>query len=168
MFRSAIAETNPSFSANYSPCGSAASCVNPSFSTVCELTKPRAEVWSSIIIVILGLYILYDQVGISFVAAVVVTVCLMGLAPLISRKIGPITATISSFNDKRIGLTSGILRQIKGVKLSAFEPELTEKVRTLRVSELGARRQFWRKFGVVVCLTNITMNMLTLFTLGCA
>ncbi|KAJ7762735.1 P-loop containing nucleoside triphosphate hydrolase protein [Mycena maculata] len=125
------------------------------------------QIWSSFIIIILGLYILYSQLGLGpFVAALPIILLVVILTPLLSRKIGPLEEDITALCDKRVRLITSILRQIKGVKLAALEPEVEARVRAARTSELGARRRFWDSFAIVVNLTNVTLNMLSLFTLG--
>lgn len=125
-----------------------------------------SEIWSSFIILILGLYILYTQLGLAFIAAVVLTVLILLLIPILSRNIGLIEEKITALCDKRVRLIASILRQIKGIKLSAYEPELEAKVDAARKAELAARREFWGQFSIIVCLTNTTMNVLSLVTLG--
>lgn len=88
------------------------------------------------------------------------------LTPLLSRKIGPLEEDITALCDKRVRLITSILRQIKGVKLAALESEVEASVRAARAGELGARKRFWDRFAIVVSLTNITLNLLSLFTLG--
>jgi ABC-type multidrug transport system fused ATPase/permease subunit len=41
-----------------------------------------------------------------------------------------------------------------------------DRVRTARTAELGARKRFWDRFAIVVSVTNMTLNLLSLFTLG--
>ncbi|KAJ7727914.1 P-loop containing nucleoside triphosphate hydrolase protein [Mycena metata] len=125
------------------------------------------QIWSGFIIIILGLYILYSQLGLGpFIAALPITLLVLISTPLLSRKIGPLEEDITSLCDKRVRLVTSILRQVKGVKLAALESEVEDRVKAARTAELGARRRFWDRFAVVVSLTNTTLNLLSLFTLG--
>ncbi|KAJ7047849.1 P-loop containing nucleoside triphosphate hydrolase protein [Mycena alexandri] len=125
------------------------------------------QIWSGFIIIILGLYILYSQLGLGpFVAALPIIFLVLISTPLLSRKIGPLEEDITSLCDKRVRLVTSILRQVKGVKLAALESEVEDRVKAARTAELGARRRFWDRFAIVVSLTNTTLNLLSLFTLG--
>ncbi|KAJ6567387.1 P-loop containing nucleoside triphosphate hydrolase protein [Mycena vulgaris] len=125
------------------------------------------QIWTGFIIIILGLYILYSQLGLGpFVAALPIIFLVLILTPILSRKIGPLEGDITALCDKRVRLIATILRQITGIKLSALEAEVEACVRAARTAELGARRRFWDRFAVVVSLTNTTLSLLSLFTLG--
>ncbi|KAJ6612168.1 P-loop containing nucleoside triphosphate hydrolase protein [Mycena sp. CBHHK59/15] len=125
------------------------------------------QIWTSFIIIILALYILHTQLGLGpLVAALPITLLVVILTPVLSRKIGPLEEDITTLCDKRVRLITSVLRQIKGVKLAALEPEVEDRVRAARTAELGARRRFWDRFAIVVSLTNTTLNLLSLFTLG--
>ncbi|KAJ6543922.1 P-loop containing nucleoside triphosphate hydrolase protein [Mycena capillaripes] len=125
------------------------------------------QIWSSFIIIILGLYILYSQLGLGpFISALPIIFLVIISTPLLSRKIGPLEEDITTLCDKRVRLVTSILRQIKGVKLSGLEQEVEDRVRAARTAELGARKRFWDRFAIVVSLTNTTLNLLSLLTLG--
>ncbi|KAJ7122933.1 P-loop containing nucleoside triphosphate hydrolase protein [Mycena epipterygia] len=125
------------------------------------------QIWSSFIIIILGLVILHSQLGLGpLISALPIIFLVVILTPLLSRKIGPLEEDITALCDKRVRLITSILRQIKGVKLAALESEVEARVRAARAGELGARKRFWDRFAIVVSLTNITLNLLSLLTLG--
>ncbi|KAJ7666509.1 P-loop containing nucleoside triphosphate hydrolase protein [Mycena rosella] len=125
------------------------------------------QIWTSFIIIILGLYILHSQLGLGpLVAALPIILLVIILTPLLSRKIGPLEGNITALCDKRVRLVTSILRQINGIKLAALETEMENRVRATRTEELGARKKFWDRFAIVVALTSTTLNFLSLFTLG--
>jgi len=121
--------------------------------------------WSALITIALGLYLIYSELGNAFVATIIITIVIMLFTPYLSRDIRPLQTKLSGLADKRIRLISGILRQIRAIKLSAYETELIEKVSEVRKAELLARKKFWHKFYRVVCMTSVTMNALSLVTL---
>ncbi|KAF8211651.1 P-loop containing nucleoside triphosphate hydrolase protein [Mycena galopus ATCC 62051] len=125
------------------------------------------QIWSSFIVIILSLYILYTQLGLGpLVSALPIIFLVVISTPLLSRKIGPLEEDITALCDKRVRLVTSIFRQIKGVKLAALETEVEERVKAARTAELGARKRFWDRFAIVVSLTNTTLNLLSLFCLG--
>ncbi|TBU48077.1 P-loop containing nucleoside triphosphate hydrolase protein [Dichomitus squalens] len=146
--------------------GDASNLMSVDIERITLAIDPLHQLWSSLVVIAIGLYILWTQIGTSFVAAVIVTAICMIATPLLSRHIDDLQDAWSGVTDKRVRLISSILHQITGVKLSAYEPELVRKVEDVRRTELAAMKRFWTDFAVVVCVTNTAMNMLSLFTLG--
>ncbi|KAI0667969.1 P-loop containing nucleoside triphosphate hydrolase protein [Trametes maxima] len=146
--------------------GDASNLMSVDIERITLAIDPLHQLWSSLIVIAIGLYILWTQIGTSFVAAVIVTAVCMIATPLLSRHIDDLQEAWSAVTDNRVRLISSVLHQITGVKLSAYEPELVRKVEDVRGTELTAMKRFWKDFAVVVCLTNTAMNMLSLFTLG--
>ncbi|KAI0752923.1 P-loop containing nucleoside triphosphate hydrolase protein [Daedaleopsis nitida] len=146
--------------------GDASNLMSVDIERITLAIDPLHQLWSSLIVIAIGLYILWTQIATSFVAAVIVTAVCMIATPLLSRHIDDLQEAWSAVTDNRVRLISSILHQITGVKLSAYEPELIHKVERVRETELSAMRRFWKDFAVVVCITNTAMNMLSLFTLG--
>ncbi|KAH9846462.1 P-loop containing nucleoside triphosphate hydrolase protein [Lenzites betulinus] len=146
--------------------GDASNLMSVDIERITLAIDPLHQLWSSSIVIAIGLYILWTQIRASFVAAVIVTAVCMIVTPILSRHIDDLQEAWSAVTDGRVRLISSILHQITGVKLSAYEPELVRKVESVRHTELTAMRRFWGDFAVVVCITNTAMNMLSLFTLG--
>ncbi|KAJ3809549.1 P-loop containing nucleoside triphosphate hydrolase protein [Lentinula aff. lateritia] len=148
------------------PGGNPMNLISADIDRITSVIDPLHQMWSSLITIAIGLYLIYNELGAAFVATIVMTIVIMVVTPYFSREIRPLQTKLSAAGDKRIRLISGILRQIKGIKLSAYEPELIKKVSEVRTAELQARKNFWRKFYLIVCTTSVTMNALSLATLG--
>ncbi|KAF8146938.1 P-loop containing nucleoside triphosphate hydrolase protein [Mycena galopus ATCC 62051] len=125
------------------------------------------QIWSNVIVLVLGLYILYTQLGLGpLVSTLPIIFLVLVSTPAISQKIGPLGHDMTARADKRVRLISSVLQQIKGIKLAALETEVEDRVKLARTEELGARKRFWDRFAIVVSLTNTTMNLLSLLCLG--
>ncbi|KAJ3893006.1 P-loop containing nucleoside triphosphate hydrolase protein [Lentinula edodes] len=148
------------------PGGNPMNLISADIDRITSVIDPLHQMWSSLITIAIGLYLIYNELGVAFVATIVMTIVIMVVTPYFSREIRPLQTKLSAAGDKRIRLISGILRQIKGIKLSAYEPELIRKVSEVRTAELQARKNFWKKFYLIVCTTSVTMNALSLATLG--
>ncbi|KAJ3769093.1 P-loop containing nucleoside triphosphate hydrolase protein [Lentinula raphanica] len=148
------------------PGGNPMNLISADIDRITSVIDPLHQMWSSLITIAIGLYLIYNQLGVAFVATIIVTIVIMVVTPYFSREIRSLQTKLSAAGDRRIRLISGILRQIKGIKLSAYEPELIEKVSEVRKAELQARKNFWEKFYLIVCTTSVTMNTLSLATLG--
>ncbi|KAJ4482345.1 P-loop containing nucleoside triphosphate hydrolase protein [Lentinula aciculospora] len=148
------------------PGGNPMNLISADIDRITSVIDPLHQMWSSLITIAIGLYLIYNELGAAFIATIVVTIVIMVATPYLSQEIRPLQTKLSAAGDRRIRLISGILRQIKGIKLSAHEPELIKKVSEVRKAELQARKNFWRKFYLIVCITSVTMNALSLATLG--
>ncbi|KAJ7896018.1 P-loop containing nucleoside triphosphate hydrolase protein [Mycena olivaceomarginata] len=125
------------------------------------------QIWVNLITIAFGLYILYTQLGLGpLLAALPIIFLVLISSPLLSRKVGPLEEDITTLCDKRVRLITSILRQVKSVKLAALETEVENSVKAARTAELGARKRFWDRFAIIVSLTNVTLNLLSLFCLG--
>ncbi|THU98303.1 P-loop containing nucleoside triphosphate hydrolase protein [Dendrothele bispora CBS 962.96] len=148
------------------PGGNPMNLISSDIDRITTVIDPLHQMWSALITIALGLYLIYSELGNAFVATIIITIAIMLFTPYLSRDIRPLQTKLSGLADKRIRLISGILRQIRAIKLSAYETELIKKVSEVRKAELLARKKFWHKFYRVVCMTSVTMNALSLVTLS--
>ena len=118
------------------------------------------------VVLIIGLIILHGQIGVSFIASIITVIIVLVLLPWLSASISARSAVSSIKADYRIRLISGIINQIRGIKLSGYESELLEKVADAREKETIARKHMWIQFSKVVALTSVTSNFLSLATLA--
>ncbi|KAE9386607.1 P-loop containing nucleoside triphosphate hydrolase protein [Gymnopus androsaceus JB14] len=143
--------------------------VNLMSSDVNRLTRhidPLHQLWISCVMLAIGLIILHSQIGVSFVASIITIFTVIILLPWLSASIYARSAISSARADYRIRLISGIVNQIKGIKLTGYEPELLEKVADARKREAAAGRRTWMQFSKVVAVTSINSNLLSLVTLA--
>ncbi|KAE9392058.1 hypothetical protein BT96DRAFT_959412 [Gymnopus androsaceus JB14] len=172
QLRAALAQAIYRKTVRLSAASSATGQVNPVnliSSDVRRLTThidPLHQLWMSGVVIIIGLVILHSQIGVSFIASIVTVIIVLVLLPWLSASISARSAVNSSKADYRIRLISGIINQIRGIKLSGYEPELLEKVANAREEETTARKHIWIQFSKVVALTSITSNFLSLATIA--
>ncbi|TKY87161.1 hypothetical protein EX895_003838 [Sporisorium graminicola] len=122
------------------------------------------ELWSGVITIGVGVYLLYTQLGLIFFASMAsVFVCFL-LTPLTSLGIGTKQGVWSGLTDKRVNLTSSVTSDIKGVKFSAYEDILHEKICKVRAEELVKRSSMMKQLTGVVVFTNCTGELLGLST----
>ncbi|KAI0888407.1 P-loop containing nucleoside triphosphate hydrolase protein [Annulohypoxylon maeteangense] len=105
-------------------------------------SKFMHELWSNIIEVTLAAWLLYGLLGAAFVAPIVVVlVCVIG------------TSSFMRFMDesqkrwmvgvqKRVGLTSGVIGNMKNIKISGLTNPIARFIENLRVDELRAGSNF--------------------------
>ncbi|KAI7978013.1 hypothetical protein EIK77_009553 [Talaromyces pinophilus] len=106
------------------------------------------EIWASIIQVALASWMLYDQLGVVFVAPMgVVTLCSIGLAILMNFT-GDSQREWMEGVQKRVGLTATVIASMKNLKISGLSDAVGDFVQKLRVEELAAGTRFRRIYIV--------------------
>lgn len=74
------------------------------------------------------LFLLYGQLGISFLAGVVFSVILIPVNKLIANKIGQLSTKLMERKDARVRLISEVLRGIRAIKLYVWEQHFVRSV----------------------------------------
>ena len=82
------------------------------------------------------LILLYQQVGISFLAGVIITVLLIPVNKCIANKIGDLSTKMMEAKDGRVSIMSELLSGIRVIKFFNWEGVFTDKVNTVRSKEL--------------------------------
>ncbi|KFX95375.1 hypothetical protein O988_05811 [Pseudogymnoascus sp. VKM F-3808] len=118
------------------------------------------DVWASIIQVALAGWMLYNQLGVVFIAPIgVVSLCFVGLAVVI-RFIGDSQRLWMAGVQKRVGLTATVIASMKNLKISGLSGAIGDFVQDLRVSELGAGARY-RKIGILAALFGFIPMMIS-------
>lgn len=74
------------------------------------------------------LFLLYQQVGISFLAGVAFSVILIPINKVIANKIGDLSTELMRHKDSRVSLISDMLKGIKTVKVHVWENYFINRV----------------------------------------
>ncbi|KAG8658340.1 ABC transporter C family member 3 isoform X2 [Manihot esculenta] len=98
--------------------------------------------WLVIIQVALALFILYKNLGLASVAALVATVIVMLLNYPLGRLQENFQEELMKCKDRRMKATSEILRNMKILKLQAWEMKFLSKIEELRKTEAGWLKKF--------------------------
>ncbi|PYI02912.1 ABC multidrug transporter [Aspergillus sclerotiicarbonarius CBS 121057] len=100
------------------------------------------EMWASIIQAALAGWMLYDRLGVVFVAPMgVVIACFVGLGILINFT-GDSQRTWMAGIQKRVGLTATVIASMKNLKISGLSSAVGDFVQKLRVEELASGARF--------------------------
>lgn len=144
--------------------GKAANLMSVDSERVVQAIDVVHELYSGTITIAVGVYLLYTRLGLVFLASMIsVLICLL-LTPLASLGLGKKQGAWSEMTDKRVNLTSSITSDIKGVKFSAYEELLADKVCKTRAEELVKRSSMMKQLTGVVVFTNCTGELLGLST----
>ncbi|XP_061703905.1 ATP-binding cassette sub-family C member 10 [Cydia pomonella] len=106
--------------------------------------------WSIPLQLFITLFLLYQQVGISFLAGVAFSVLLIPINKFIANKIGQLSTELMKHKDSRVTLISDLLRGIRTVKVHVWEDYFINRVTESRTLELKYLR--WRKYLDAICV----------------
>ncbi|KAJ8730790.1 hypothetical protein PYW08_002203 [Mythimna loreyi] len=122
--------------------------------------------WSIPLQLFITLFLLYHQVGISFLAGVAFSVILIPINKLIANKIGQLSTELMKHKDTRVSLISDLLKGIRTVKVHVWEDYFINRVSEARGQELRYLRG--RKYLDAICvvLWATTPVLVAAFTLG--
>ncbi|AEO66964.1 uncharacterized protein THITE_2115585 [Thermothielavioides terrestris NRRL 8126] len=96
------------------------------------------EVWASVIQAALAAWMLYNRLGLAFVAPIgTVVVCFLGVAVLIHFT-GDSQRAWMARVQKRVRLTATVIAGMKNLKMAGFSAAVGDYIQTLRVKELAA------------------------------
>jgi ATP-binding cassette subfamily C (CFTR/MRP) protein 1 len=100
------------------------------------------ELWANIIEVALASWLLSREIGASFVAPLIVVGCCVVLTAFLARFAGPRQKKWMEKIQKRVGLTSNAIGEMKALKIAGLEGPVEESIQQMRVEELKAGAQF--------------------------
>ncbi|CAJ0591312.1 unnamed protein product [Cylicocyclus nassatus] len=127
--------------------------------------------WSLPVQLGIALYLLYREIGMAFLAGVMVAIILIPLNKKVTDWIGKMSAKLMHCKDQRIKLVRETMEGIRAVKSSAWEPFFEKKITELREDELKYLKA--RKYLDAVCVylwasapLLITICIITTYTLA--
>jgi len=117
------------------------------------------ETWASVMQASLAAWMLYNRLGITFVAPIgIVIVCFIALAVLMNFA-GDSQRVWMAGVQKRVGLTATVIASMKNLKISGLSFEVSNFVQKLRVDELAAGVR-WRKIFITAALLGFIPQLL--------
>lgn len=126
---------------------------------------PFHEIWSSIVVIIVALYLMWQQVGLAFLATVITLACLLASIPLMTRDAKAHQEQWSELTDQRTTLTSAAINAIKAVKQSALEDFLISKLTAIRQREVKALISYVQDLLAISLLGNTAGDILLMATI---
>ena len=109
------------------------------------------SVWSLPFQIAIAFYLLYNQLGLYFLAGVILAVAMIPLNFVICRKIVKLTEEMLTAKDERVDVCSEMLQGMKVVKLFGWESVFVSKIASIRLRELW-RCLKWRKLLDAFCV----------------
>ncbi|VDP01012.1 unnamed protein product [Soboliphyme baturini] len=125
------------------------------------------QFWSLPLQIFAALYLLYRELGVSFVGGVGVAVAFIPLNHVIAVKIGRLSTNMLVMKDRRIRLMTEILFSIRAIKFCCWEKIFYKKANVFRKEELRYLKK--RKYLDALCVylwvvSSVIMSVLTFST----
>ncbi|KAI1338782.1 P-loop containing nucleoside triphosphate hydrolase protein [Xylariaceae sp. FL0016] len=123
------------------------------------------EIWANIIQVGLACWLLSIQIGAAFVAPLIVVGCCVVCTAILSRFAGPRQKAWMEKIQKRVGMTSKIIAQMKYLKMSGLAHSVEQLLQQMREDELetGARYRLIQTLSAVVGYTPLCISPVIAF-----
>jgi ATP-binding cassette subfamily C (CFTR/MRP) protein 1 len=122
------------------------------------------EFWANAIQGGVASYLLYRQIGPAFAASLVVIGICVFLLSLLARVAGPRQKDWMSKIQKRVGLTSTVITNMKNLRISGLTAPVEEAIQDLRLDELKTGSKFRMVQVAAASLASVPMWFAPLFT----
>lgn len=126
--------------------------------------------WSLPVQIVVVLYLLYEQIGLTFLTGLAFVLILIPINRAIASKIGKLSQEMMLYKDERVKLVSEIIYGIRAIKMNTYEDYFVERMDEVRRKELRALRgrkyldafcvYFWATTPVLISV--LTFNTYTL------
>jgi len=113
-----------------------------------ETTTYLHSIWFSFVQIIIAMFFLYRELGVSIFAGVLVILVSIPLTGGIARVMGKLQKSLMKCKDERIEVNNEVLGNMKVIKLQAWEKPFARKVNRLRKLELT--QLFWYMMGRIM------------------
>ncbi|KAH7411054.1 P-loop containing nucleoside triphosphate hydrolase protein [Cadophora sp. MPI-SDFR-AT-0126] len=123
------------------------------------------ELWANTLEVAFASWLLSRQIGAAFVAPLIVVACCVLLSTFVSRLTGPRQKAWMEIIQKRVGLTSNIIGQMKHLKISGLVGPVEESIQQMRDDELriGARFRMILTWSVIIGYSPLCISPVVTF-----
>ena len=123
--------------------------------------------WSLPVQIIIVLYLLYKQIGLTFLTGLAFAIFLIPINKIIASKIGKLSQEMMLYKDERVKLISEIIYGIRTIKMNTYENYFIDRMNDVRQKELRALRG--RKYLDAFCVyfwatTPVLISVLTFTT----
>ncbi|XP_067031621.1 ATP-binding cassette sub-family C member 10-like isoform X2 [Acropora muricata] len=124
------------------------------------------QFWSLPFQIAVALYLLHQQVGVSFLAGLSFAVLLVPVNRWLAKKIQKLSQEMMAQKDNRVKMMNEILHGIRVIKFYAWEKNFEAKIKSLRTAELKSLRgrkyldawcvYFWATTPVIISILTFT------------
>lgn len=121
---------------------------------VIEFVQMVNLIWASTLQIIIGLYLLWQQLNLATLAGIGVMILMMPVNGVITKKLKDCQTQLMKDKDSRTKLLNEVLNGIKVLKLYAWEESFLEKINFYRNKELVSLRKLMIIFSIILFVFN--------------
>ncbi|KAH0354202.1 P-loop containing nucleoside triphosphate hydrolase protein, partial [Aureobasidium melanogenum] len=127
--------------------------------------RPMHEFWACGVSIVIALGLLYSQVGLPFLAPLVLLVVFVAIASSNGKKIGPKTKLWLAATQERVSYITSVIGSMKNIKLLGIGPSVLDKGNKLREKEVRAQRaiRMAAMINLVISLVNSQAAALVMY-----
>ncbi|RHY38103.1 hypothetical protein DYB38_010877, partial [Aphanomyces astaci] len=107
-----------------------------------DITNYLHAIWYALFQIIISSYLLYLQLGVAFLAGVIVMLLIIPTTAAISQYMRTLQRALMAVKDERVKVVYEVLSGIKVIKLQAWENSFTNRVMEFRSNELDRLRTY--------------------------
>lgn len=122
------------------------------------------ELWAAAVEIGLASWLLYRELGAAFAAPIVVVLVCFGGTIVFSNFVGPLQKAWMEKIQKRVGLTSSVISNMKNLKISGITEPVATLIQGMRVDELLAGRRFRNVLLYAAVFAFIPLQLSPVFT----
>ncbi|XP_038198703.1 ATP-binding cassette sub-family C member 10 [Arvicola amphibius] len=147
---------------NRPPTGEALNLLGTDSERLLNFAGSFHEAWGLPLQLAITLYLLYQQVGMAFVAGLVLALLLVPVNKVIATRIMASNQEMLQHKDARVKLMTELLSGVRVIKFFGWEQALGDRVKSYRTQELGRLRvikyldaacvYLWAALPVVICI----------------
>lgn len=115
------------------------------------------EFWANTIQVGLASWLLSREIGPAAIAPLIVVFCCFVSSSILSKFTGPRQKAWMGKTQKRVGLTSNVIGQMKHLKISGLATTVEEFIQNLRVDELKTASRFRMVITIAAVIANVPL-----------
>jgi ATP-binding cassette subfamily C (CFTR/MRP) protein 1 len=127
--------------------------------------RPLHEFWACGVSIIIALGLLYNQVGLPFLAPLILLVVFITIASMNGKKIAPKTKLWLAATQSRVSYITNVIGSMKNIKLLGVGPSVLDKGNKLREKEVRAQKaiRLSAMINLVISLTNFQAATLVMY-----
>ncbi|KAI9308590.1 P-loop containing nucleoside triphosphate hydrolase protein [Cunninghamella echinulata] len=148
-------------SSTISTAGNIVNLISIDTKTIGDLSCYMFNLWSPPFELTIGLYLLYNLLGLSSLVGMLVMVIFMPITHYVSKVFSKATDDIMKVRDKRGNIINEMLRGIRQIKFFAWENQWKDRIMQLRKEELS----YLYKLCVCSFINNTTWNSTPIFVI---
>jgi ATP-binding cassette subfamily C (CFTR/MRP) protein 1 len=122
------------------------------------------EFWANTIEVAIATWLLERQLGLAFLAPLVVVIICISLATFANRWTGIRQRAWMGRIQSRVGLTANVISHMKHLRISGLQSPVEKLIQNMRVDELKSAARFRTIYIIVVTLGYLPMALSTVMT----